>query len=80
MKAYFIRRLLLIPPTLVGITLLVFGIQRTAPGGPMEQELTKLLGGESGARRAKAADSGGLTIAQLMDVEEKFQRDRGLMR
>lgn len=80
MKAYFIRRLLLIPPTLIGITLLVFGIQRTAPGGPMEQELTKLLGGESGARRAKAADSGGLTIAQLMDVEEKFQRDRGLMR
>ena len=28
MKAYFIRRLLLIPPTLVGITLLVFTVTR----------------------------------------------------
>ena len=46
----------------------------------MEQALTNLLGGETGARKAKAADSGGLSIAQLMDVEEKFRRDRTLMR
>ena len=77
---FLIRRLLLIPLTLLGITLLVFMIQRTAPGGPMEQALTNLLGGETGARKAKAADSGGLSIAQLMDVEEKFRRDRTLMR
>jgi len=34
MKAYFIRRLLLLPITLFGITAIVFLITRVAPGGP----------------------------------------------
>ena len=38
MRDYFIRRLLLIPPTLLGVTLLVFTITRFVPGGPMERE------------------------------------------
>ena len=37
MTAYLIRRLLLIPPTLVGMTLVVFFIIRFTPGGPMER-------------------------------------------
>ncbi len=80
LKAYFIRRLLLIPLTLVGITLLVFTIQRKAPGGPMEQELTQLLGGEGGARRARASEGASLSVAQVMEIEEKYQRDRSLIR
>ena len=36
MKSYFLRRLLLIPPTLLGITFFVFAITRFVPGGPME--------------------------------------------
>ena len=39
MRAYFLRRLLLIPPTLLGLTLIVFFITRLAPGGPLEQAL-----------------------------------------
>ena len=39
MRDYFIRRLLLIPPTLLGVTLLVFTITRFVPGGPMERAL-----------------------------------------
>ena len=39
MTAYFIRRLLFIPPTLIGMTLAVFFIIRFTPGGPMEQAL-----------------------------------------
>jgi len=39
MRAYFLRRLLLIPPTLIGLTLIVFFITRLAPGGPLEQAL-----------------------------------------
>lgn len=80
MKAYFLRRLLLIPVTLLGITLLVFAIQRTAPGGPMEQELASLLGGEGGGRRAKASAGASVSVAQVLEIEEKFQRDRSLMR
>lgn len=39
MRAYFIRRLLLIPPTLIGISIVVFAISRLAPGGPVEQAI-----------------------------------------
>ncbi|MFH1499987.1 MAG: ABC transporter permease subunit [Verrucomicrobiota bacterium] len=39
MRAYILRRLLLLPPTLIGITLVVFFITRLAPGGPLEQAI-----------------------------------------
>ncbi|SLM30319.1 Inner membrane ABC transporter permease protein yejB [Desulfamplus magnetovallimortis] len=37
MTAYFIRRLLLIIPTFIGITVMVFAITRFVPGGPVER-------------------------------------------
>ncbi|MBM4019238.1 MAG: dipeptide ABC transporter permease DppB, partial [Planctomycetes bacterium] len=36
MRTYVIKRLLLMIPTLVGMTLLVYGIVRLAPGDPIE--------------------------------------------
>ena len=42
MRDYFTRRLLLIPPTLLGISILVFAITRLAPGGPLEQALMQM--------------------------------------
>lgn len=79
MKAYFVRRLLLIPFTLIGITLLVFAIIRLAPGGPVEQELARLTGGE-GAKRSRAESGVSLTPAQVLEIEEKFNRDKGIVR
>ncbi len=51
MRDYFIRRFLLIPPTLLGITILVFFIARAMPGGPLEQalmqaQMAQQMGGE----------------------------------
>lgn len=37
MKDYFLRRALLIIPTFLGITVLVFAITRVVPGGPIER-------------------------------------------
>ncbi len=37
MTAYFIRRILLIVPTFIGITIMVFTITRFVPGGPVER-------------------------------------------
>ena len=37
MRAYFIRRFLLILPTFLGITVLIFVITRFVPGGPIER-------------------------------------------
>ena len=39
MGGYFLRRLLLLPPTLLGITILVFMITRLVPGGPLERAI-----------------------------------------
>ena len=49
MKAYFLRRILLIIPTLFGIMLLNFALVQLAPGGPVENLVMQLSGkGEGG--------------------------------
>ena len=37
MTAYFVRRILLIIPTFLGITLAVFAVMHFVPGGPVER-------------------------------------------
>lgn len=44
MRAYFIKRTLLIFPTLLGITFVVFLISHLAPGGPLDREIAKIKG------------------------------------
>jgi microcin C transport system permease protein len=77
MTAYLIRRLLLIPPTLIGMTLVVFLIIRFTPGGPMEQALLearmKTDGQRGGAGRQQ---SSGLTPAQLLKLQEQYGHDK----
>ena len=41
MTSYLIRRLLLIIPTFIGITLMVFAITRFVPGGPVERMIAQ---------------------------------------
>ena len=77
MKAYFLRRILLIPFTLIGITALVFATIRLAPGGPVEQRLAQLVGGE---KRSRAEAAFSLTPAQVLEEEEKEDEDKGLWR
>lgn len=79
MKSYFLRRLLLIPPTLIGITLLVFTITRFVPGGPMERMLQEAAaaaekGGGSGASASQ--NQGGLSEEQMEEIEEQFGLDK----
>ena len=56
MKTYIIRRLLLMPLTLRGVTFLVFCITRFVPGGPIEQmmqqqSMSALSGQKAGSQR-----------------------------
>ena len=41
MRNYFIRRFLLLVPTLIGITLVTFFITRIVPGGPIERMIAE---------------------------------------
>ncbi len=72
MKSYFLRRLLLIPPTLLGITLLVFTITRFVPGGPMHQALQQASGGTEGGASSSREGQGGLSEEQLEEIEEQY--------
>lgn len=77
MTAYFIRRLLFIPPTLIGMTLAVFFIIRFTPGGPMEQALLEArmkADGQKGGAAQQA--SGGLTPGQLLKLQEQYGHDK----
>jgi microcin C transport system permease protein len=77
LKAYFLRRLLLIPLTLLGITALVFASVRAAPGGPVDRALAGMMGGEGQGKRTRAeAGSSSLTASQVLEVEEKEDRDK----
>lgn len=64
MRAYLLRRLLLIPPTLIGLSLLVFGLAALAPGDPAEQY----------ARRTHTA--GEVTPADIAQARHQLGLDR----
>jgi microcin C transport system permease protein len=52
MTAYFIRRILLIVPTFIGITMVAFVVMQFVPGGPIERQIMAYkmaAGGEGGA-------------------------------
>jgi microcin C transport system permease protein len=57
MTAYFARRFLLILPTLIGATMVVFFITRVTPGGPLEAALRQAAAqqGERGMKDAGAS-------------------------
>jgi microcin C transport system permease protein len=80
-KSYFLRRLLLIPPTLVGITLLVFAITRFVPGGPMDRMLQEASrGADQGGKRASSSQGqGGLSEEQLEELEEQFGLNKNVL-
>ncbi|MEY3895728.1 MAG: hypothetical protein RLZZ214_1248 [Verrucomicrobiota bacterium] len=82
MKSYFLRRLLLIPPTMIGITLLVFTITRFVPGGPLDRMLQEASrGADSGGKRASTSSQaqGGLSEEQLEELEEQFGLDKNVL-
>jgi microcin C transport system permease protein len=66
MIGYFIRRLLLIIPTFIGITFVVFFIVNMLPGGPVERQLS-LMAGEGGLEEFRS--SRGVAIASDATAE-----------
>ncbi len=79
MKSYFLRRFLLIPPTLLGITFLVFAITRFVPGGPMDRMLQQAAGDpEGGGKKASNEAQGGLSEEEMEELEEQFGLDKSM--
>ena len=71
MFSYFFRRLLLMIPTFIGITFLVFTVTRFVPGGPVEQAVLRYQqaaaqGGEGGGGTASGMDENGQISEEMM--------------
>jgi microcin C transport system permease protein len=77
-SAYFIRRLLLVIPTFLGITLLCFTICQFVPGGPVEQMLAKMRGGDGALGGEMSTQA--LTEAQREAIEEYFGFDQPILK
>jgi microcin C transport system permease protein len=76
--SYFIRRFLLIIPTFIGITILVFAVTRVVPGGPIERMLTdSLMSGGRGGQQSVAASM--LSDAQLQQLRVYYGLDRPII-
>ncbi|MGG6137291.1 microcin C ABC transporter permease YejB [Pantoea allii] len=81
MARYFLRRLLLIIPTLWAIITLNFFIVQIAPGGPVDQALANIQFGQtSGLHGAGGGDSGGTqaSLHRLTPGDNQYRGARGL--
>ncbi len=85
MTQYFIRRLLLIPPTFLGITILVFTITRFVPGGPIEQMIAQaqMANTEEGSKSSSRGDDGqggaALSPEQMQQLNEYYGFDKPIL-
>ena len=65
MKAYIIRRLLLMIPTILGITIVCFALVQLIPGGPVEEMIAKV--------QSAAAAHGGVSASKSISPEQIAQ-------
>ena len=79
MAGYFIRRLLLVIPTFIGITLVVFVITHFVPGGPVERQIMRYrmaAMGEAGAGVASAGASVSLPEEAIDEIRRFYGFDK----
>ncbi|MBP7096266.1 MAG: ABC transporter permease subunit [Spirochaetia bacterium] len=80
MVKYFFNRILLVIPTFLGITLLIFALTRFVPGGPLEEAIrAQMMGqGGEGGRQLKGADRSGnmLSEAQMDQLKAFYGLDK----
>lgn len=82
MRDYFLRRLLLIPPTILGVTMIVFVITRFVPGGPLERAIMEAQmassgqGSQSSGNVSTMGEGSGLSDAQMQELKEYYGFDK----
>ncbi|HIG40024.1 MAG: ABC transporter permease [bacterium] len=81
MRDYFFRRLLLIPPTLLGVTIIVFAITRLVPGGPLERAIMEAqqFNAATGVGTQVAGQGMALSDAQLLKLKEYYGFDKPIL-
>jgi microcin C transport system permease protein len=72
MTAYILRRLLLMVPTLLGITLVCFTLIQFVPGGPVEQTIAKVRGMNS----ARGGSTHTISAAEIANIKAYYGFDQ----
>jgi len=84
MTTYILRRLLLILPTFLGITVMVFVITRFVPGGPIERMIAQAqqmqsMDGKSGARPSSREQNQPLSQEQIEELKKYYGFDKPVL-
>lgn len=76
LSSYVVRRLMLIVPTLFGVLLVNFAIIQAAPGGPVDQAISRLQGMDASA----TAGIGGGSVSNSINPgqQSSFDASRGI--
>jgi len=84
LRSYVIRRLLLMLPTLLGITFLVFLLCQLVPGGPIDQMRMRIAGasevGEVGSRASERMSSIDIPEEDLASLKRYYGFDQPILR
>ena len=75
---YFVKRLLLVIPTFLGITFVVFTLCQFVPGGPIEQMLAQLKAGAGGEGGRGSEARAALSEELLQELRAEFGFDKSL--
>jgi microcin C transport system permease protein len=78
MRDYFFKRLLLIPPTLLGVTIIVFAITRLVPGGPLERAImeSQMMDASASGFSQSAGQGMAISEAQLEQLKAYYGFDK----
>ena len=81
MSGYFLRRLLLVIPTFIGITLMVFAVTRVVPGGPIDRALAQAQAVQEGASQSASREetTSSLSEAQLDQLRAYYGFDKPIL-
>ncbi|PSW02676.1 ABC transporter permease subunit [Photobacterium lipolyticum] len=76
MLAYFSRRLLLIIPTFIGVTLMVFALTRFVPGGPVERMISQMQSQAVDGGAGSQQGSQSLSEEQIAELNAFYGLDK----
>lgn len=80
MRRYVLRRLLMMPLTLIGITFLVFCLSRMVPGGPVERMLQEQSIGALGGEKTVGQGAENVSVEDIERLEELFNLHEPLLK
>jgi microcin C transport system permease protein len=80
MLKYFLRRMLILIPTLLGVTIIVFAIINMAPGGPIDQKLQQMRfgGGDAGSsgQSSSRGENHGVSDEVMAALKKQYGFDK----